>query len=332
MPTSDIPDRSSPPRIPAQPARLRDYIAIMRLDHMTKHVFILPGVVLAVLLRRPYIHLTVWPVIAGLITAITIASANYVINEFLDRESDAHHPTKAGRSAVRNQMSGWIVALQWAVLVAIGVGAAYSASTSMLIAALIFATQGIVYNVPPIRSKDVAYVDVISESINNPLRLLIGWAMVDSHTLPPSSIIVAYWLGGAFLMATKRLSEYREIVASHGRDLLTRYRKSFAGYDEMSLTASCLVYALLSSMTLAVFFMKYRIEYIVTLPVLALLFGKYMALSMHPDSTAQKPERLFAEKGLMWIVLLLAGLFAVFTFVNVPALEPLASQHFIVLP
>src|SRR5262249_23881081 len=152
-------------------------------------------------------------------------------------------------------------------------------------------------NVPPLRSKDVAFLDVISESINNPLRLLIGWAMVDPHTLPPSSIILAYWLGGAFLIATQRLSGYREIVASHGKDLLALYRKSFSGYTEMMLTASSLVYALLSGIMLSIFFVKYRIEYILTVIPIALLFGNYMAISMHPGSTAQKPERLFREKG-----------------------------------
>jgi hypothetical protein len=37
--------------------------------------------------------------------------------------------------------------------------------------------QGIFYNVRPMRTKDRAYLDVISESINNPLRLMIGWAI-----------------------------------------------------------------------------------------------------------------------------------------------------------
>jgi 4-hydroxybenzoate polyprenyltransferase len=319
----------SPP--PANKAGVKDYLTIMRLDHATKHVFIVPGIILAVLLRGHFVHITVWPIAAGLIVAIAIASANYVINEYLDREFDAHHPTKSARAAVRNEMSGLVIAAQWAVLVIIGLAAAASASKVMLITAIAFATQGVVYNVKPLRSKDVAYLDVLSESVNNPLRLLIGWAMVDHATLPPSSVILAYWFGGAFLMATKRLSEYREIVAEHGAELLARYRRSFAGYTERSLTASSLVYAILGSMSLAIFFVKYRIEYILVLPAIALLFGQYLAMSMQPGSTAQKPERLFAEKGLMYVVALVVALFGIFTFVNIPALEPLTSQHYISL-
>ena len=48
-------------------------------------------------------------------------------------------------------------------------------------------------------------------------------------------------------MAAKRYSEYRKIVASHGRELLVRYRTSFSGYSEVSLNASCFIYSLLST-------------------------------------------------------------------------------------
>ena len=133
--------------------------------------------------------------------------------------------------------------------------------------------------------------------------------MVDPTTLPPTSVILMYWAGGAFLMAAKRLSEFREIVASHGRGLLERYRASFAGYSETSLTVSCFVYALCSSFFLAVFLIKYRVEYLLTVPVVIALFAKYLALSMEPGSSAQKPEKLFRESGLIALVALLAAIF-----------------------
>ena len=160
---------------------------------------------------------------------------------------------------------------------------------------------------------------------------MIGWAMIDAMTLPPSSIILSYWMGGAFLMAAKRLSEYREIVASHGKTLLTQYRTSFGGYSEVSLTASCLLYAVLSSFFLAVFLLKYRIEYLLLTPLIAALFAFYLVLSMQAGSSAQNPEKLLKERGLMLLVGLLAVAFLVLTFVNVPSLDYFAGQRFIEL-
>ncbi|MEM9170418.1 MAG: UbiA family prenyltransferase [Pseudomonadota bacterium] len=312
-------------------ATIEDYLRIARLDHATKHIFVLPGIALAWLLRGVQSTDVVFSVVLGFVCVVCIASANYVINEWLDRDFDRHHPTKSARAAVQAELQGRYVFLLWAVLAAIGLQAAATASGTMFAVALVFLSQGVFYNVRPLRTKDRPYLDVVSEAINNPLRLMIGWAMIDPTSLPPFSIIAAYWVGGAFLMAAKRYSEYRQIVASHGRDLLVRYRRSFAGYTESALLISCFVYALLAVSALAVFFVKYRIEYMIAFPVLIAMFGQYLSLSMGDDSAAQKPEKLYREKKLLAIVAALSVVFVVFTFVDVPALESLASQHFIEL-
>src|SRR3546814_20228386 len=88
------------------------------------------------------------------------------------------------------------------------------------------------YNLKPFRTKDKAYLDVISESINNPIRLTLGWTMVDPTTLPPSSLLLAYWTGGAFLMGAKRLSEYRDISTDADMQMLHRYMRSFSSSVE----------------------------------------------------------------------------------------------------
>src|SRR5262249_22790010 len=129
----------------------------------------------------------------------------------------------------------------------------------------------------------------------------------------------------------KRLSEFREIIASHDRALLERYRASFAGYSERSLTVSCLVYALYSSFFLAIFLIKYRIEYLLTVPVVIALFARYLTLSMEPGSTVQKPEKLYREVSVIVLVALLVVVFVVTTYINIPALDVFTGQRYISL-
>jgi 4-hydroxybenzoate polyprenyltransferase len=116
--------------------------------------------------------------------------------------------------------------------------------------------MGILYNVNPIRLKEYPFIDVLSESINNAIRLLVSWFIVAPHLFPPISIILGYWMGGAFLMSTKRFAEYRMIK---DKQLAIQYRKSFKFYTENSLLMSSIYYSLLSVFLCGIFMLKYRI-------------------------------------------------------------------------
>jgi 4-hydroxybenzoate polyprenyltransferase len=305
-----------------------NYVHIARPDHWTKHVFIVPGIILAYALKGDT-GLSVMPIFTGLISAAALSSANYVLNEWLDRELDAHHPKKSKRTAVTKTLDSRIVYTEYTLLLAVGLFTAFLVSALFMIAALAFAIAGIIYNVRPFRTKDRAYLDVLSEALNNPIRLVLGWAMVDSTTLPPSSALIAYWMGGAFLMGSKRLSEYREIVTSAGRDVLVQYRQSFMFYDEKRLLVSVFLYAILASFFIAIFLLKYRIEYIIALPAFAMLFAFYLSISLDRDSVAQKPERLFRHKRLMAMTCVTVIVVVALTFVDIPMLQYFSDPHLI---
>jgi 4-hydroxybenzoate polyprenyltransferase len=310
-------------------ARLADYVAVARPDHWIKHIFVLPGIVFAwALVPEWATDLSLGAIVLGLAAVAAISSANYVINEWLDAPFDAHHPTKCLRPAVSKAMSPALIYLEYAVLVAFGLLAAAAVSRLCLLAAMLFLLSGLVYNVEPLRTKDRAYLDVATESLNNPIRLLLGWAIVAPTTLPPSSLILAYWMGGAFLMTVKRLAEYRTIVAAHGAESLGAYRRSFRHYTAERLLVLAFLCALLASFFIAIFLIKYRIEYLLSFPLFALLFTTYLWLGLKQASNAQTPERLFEERLLMTVVAVLVVILLLLTVIDIPILGMLSEPYF----
>src|SRR5262249_47026055 len=145
-------------------------------------------------------------------------------------------------------------------------------------------------------TKDVPYIDVLSEAINNPLRMLAGWYIVEPTAIIPVSLLISYWMIGCYFMALKRFAEFRQI--EHG-GLLALYRRSFAYYNQQNLIVSIMFYGSTGMLFLGAFIMRYRLELILTFPLLALVMAIYLAISYKEDSAAQAPEKLYREPKLM---------------------------------
>lgn len=296
---------------------MKKYIKIARPDHWVKNAFILPGIVIAFLLTDYSISVSqfVMRFICGFIATCFIASANYVINEWLDAEFDKFHPTKKYRPVVSENMKFSLVMLEYAICIALGVIFSLLVNIPFLVVELILLFMGVVYNVKPLRTKDIVYLDVISESVNNMLRLLLGWFIVSDSLIPPSSILIGYWFAGAFLMATKRFAEYRMIGDPEKAGL---YRKSFKYYTEVKLLVSSFFYAMCATFFIGVFMIKYRMQYILGMPLIFGLFCFYLAIAFKPDSAAQKPEKLYKEKSLLIYLLILVVVLIALTFIDIP--------------
>lgn len=298
--------------------QLTEYIKIARPDHWFKNLFMLPGVALALVLTKTSLSEAFVPLLIAILSTCFIASANYVINEWLDAEFDKYHPVKKNRPSAVGNIKGNYVYIEYALLATVGILLASMLTTEFVFFSVVLLVMGILYNVRPFRTKEVVFLDVLSESVNNPLRLLLGWSALVSGQLPPSSILLAYWMGGAFLMAMKRYAEYRFIDNPKQAAL---YRASFKYYTEQTLLLSSFFYALSSVFFLAIFLVKYRIEFILSFPLIALLFTWYLAIAMKPFSSSQTPEKLYKETHFVSYVVFLVVAIATLFFYDIPQLS-----------
>jgi len=308
---------------------MKKYLKIMRIDHWIKQLFILPGFISALFIvnKGIDIHIIIKFLLA-LIGVSMIASANYVINEYLDREFDKYHPVKKKRVLVDESIKKSSIAIIWFVLSLVGLLLGYFINLSFMCMQIFLLIMGIIYNVKPLRTKDIPILDVISESINNVIRLLMGWFIISSSTIPPVSLVLGYWLTGAFLMNTKRYAEYKMI---NNPQIAKLYRKSFGYYTENLLMIISFFYAMSSIFFVGIFLIKYKIELLLLIPFLIGLFCYYFYLSFRNDSVVQKPEKLYKERGLVLYCIFLIILFAVLSLINIPVLDMFTKNDIIKL-
>ena len=298
---------------------MKDYIKIARPDHWIKNLFTIPGIVMAlVIFGKENLIPSINHIIIGLLATCFIASANYVINEWLDADFDKYHPVKKNRPVVVAGLKVKYILLEYFLLIIIGLTLSFTVNLHFSIIEILLLIMGFLYNVKPFRTKDIPYLDVLSESFNNVIRLLLGWFMINGQFLPPISVMVAYWLCGAYLMNVKRYAEYRMINNKKQAGL---YRKSFQFYNEQKLLAISIFYGMAATVTMALFIVRYRLEYIIAIPFIIGLFVYYFMLSFKPDSVVQKPEKLYKEKKLFIYIILICTVLLVLSFVNIPILH-----------
>ena len=205
---------------------------------------------------------------------------------------------------------------EWLLLMGAGLGLAKLVSGPFAWTLVGLWIAGCVYNVPPFRTKDIPYLDVISEAVNNPLRLLAGWYLTRTIAVPITTLLISYWMVGCYFMAVKRYAEYRELTSETRR----LYRRSFQFYSERSLLASIQFYGSSAMLFLGAFMVRYRLELILSFPLVALVMSAYLWLAFRPHSPVQHPEGLYREPLILVPVAACTVVMATLMFVDVPLL------------
>jgi decaprenyl-phosphate phosphoribosyltransferase len=303
------------------------YIKIARFDHWFKNIFMFPGVIVAFYAQPDIFSATAClRVFLALVAVGFVASSNYILNELLDAKFDALHPVKKFRPIPSGLVNKRIAVIQWLFFAFIGFICSAFLGTIFLTIALSLWIMGCIYNIPPIRSKDKPYIDVLSESVNNPIRLLLGWYATGIAILPPTSLLLAYWMVGAFFMAIKRLAEFRMI---NNPATCAAYRQSFAYYTEERLLQSIIYYATAFGLFFGIFLIRYRMELILSIPFISGFMAWYLHLGFLKNSPAQYPERLYKQRGFVIYCLASSGILLVLLFLPMHFLYELFKVSFL---
>ena len=100
---------------------------------------------------------------------------------------------------------------------------------------------------------DGAHEDVLSEAVNNPIRMLTGWYIVGPDAIAPASLLLSYWMVGCYFMALKRFAELRSIGQGESA---AAYRRSFRYYTPERLLVSVTFYASAAMLFFGAFIMR----------------------------------------------------------------------------
>jgi 4-hydroxybenzoate polyprenyltransferase len=294
-----------PPRALPPGAAWLAYLRPLRFDHWIKNLVVPVGSLLALAALRaiPGPHDVLAMAVAFVVSGL-VSSANYAINEILDAPFDARHPTKRDRPIPAGQVRvAPLLALTTGVAVlAFGI-ASWLLPPAVLVGAAALFAAGLAYNLPPLRLKDWPYLDVVTESLTNPIRLAIGWAAVAPAGPPPALLLAAVWSFGAFLMTGKRLAELRLLG-----DLAARYRPTFRAYTVARLFLAELAYGAAGLGALAALVVAQRPQVLPGLPLVAVLLAWAFKMTFEPESPLVDPEHLYRRPVFLMFAV---GVFAV---------------------
>jgi 4-hydroxybenzoate polyprenyltransferase len=257
-------------------------IRLLRPKQWVKNVFVGAGVFFGA-----HLHDLQLVVAMGLCFAAfsLMGSSVYVLNDYLDRESDRQHPTKRNRPLASNAVSpaqGFIAA---AVCVASSLAAAAFADPRVLAIVLVYFAINTAYS---LRLKHLAVVDVFCIASGFMLRILAGtWGI----RIPPSGwLLLTGMFVTLFLGFAKRRAEWTEAGGSHARRPVLRVysRELLDTFLSITATGTVLSYGLytLDPVTIT---LHHTDKLIYTLPFL--LFGLFRYLFiLHSRQKGENPS------------------------------------------
>lgn len=214
-----------------------------------------------------------------------MGSSVYVLNDYLDRESDRRHPTKRNRplaSGAVTEAQGFTAS---GLCFCLSVVAAFLADPRVLTIVLLYLAINVVYS---LRLKHQPVIDVFCISSGFMLRILAGtWGI---HIPPSGWLILTGMFITLFLGFAKRRAEWVDAAGTHSRrPVLKLYsRELLDTFLSIVATGAVLSYGLytLDPQTIA---LHHTDKLIYTLPFVLFGLFRYLYL-LHSQRKGENPS------------------------------------------
>ncbi len=293
-------------------ARFKLYVDSLRLERWPRSLAIIPGFIAFFVLNPESIKgidyfLLISKLVLAFILTLLISTANYIINEITDAPYDAFHPSKKHRPLVNKKISIAILMTLWFLMVLISLFTAYGFYRNLyfMMALVVLLAAGILYNVPPVRMKDIPYLDSTLESANNPIRFLIGWHFMTA-TFPPISLLLSWWAFGNFLMVGKRVAEKKFLTEEESAG----YRLSLKRYSLPGLKIFMMANAVIFMVTFCLFAVESQLKsFLFSTPFILVYLIMFMKKSLQDIEGAEEPEKLLKNPYFAFYTLFLVAIF-----------------------
>jgi len=228
-------------------AHLRAVVRSMRPRQWTKNLIVFMALVFSINedweVSDPssWLPLLGWTVITFVLFCL-ISSADYLVNDVVDRESDRQHPRKRNRPIAAGELSAQ-AAVRWAaVLAAVAIGGAFALTPWITWhVGVVVAGYFVLMQVYSFQLKHVVLMDMMVIGAGFVLRAMAGALAIDVPISPWLYIVTA--LAALFLVVHKRRAELtllEEGAGSH-RPILDQYSPALLDQIASLVTASTLI-------------------------------------------------------------------------------------------
>ena len=215
-----------------------------------------------------------------------VASAVYLFNDILDKDSDRQHPDKTNRPIASGIVRVAYAAISLVLLTAAGLAILAVLDLVLVWIILAYISINLAYSAG---MKNIVLVDVFAVASGYVIRIVIGAAAIG--VVPSPWLYVATGAGALFIVVGRRYAEIRLAgnQASAQRAVLSQYEEPFIGQLLIiAATASWLSYTLY---TVEAVNLPENNSMLLTIPLVTVGLFRYLYLLNHSQK-AESPEQL----------------------------------------